>query len=302
MSSSSTTSPTPLPRILDGKAFAATWMQTLAQEHQAWSHANNGAVAGLAVVQVGNDAASSIYVNRKAKTAKQLGFYTEQHTLAEHTTQNELEALLRHLNQQPTIHGILVQLPLPSHLSTQRVQTLVLPEKDADGFHPTNAGLLALGLPPLAVPCTPAGIMRLLQAHGVDVAGKHAVVLGRSNIVGKPMAQLLLQANATVTLCHSKTHALKEHLQQADILVAAVGMPHFVTAEMVKPGAVVVDVGINRLDTGRLVGDVDFEAVAPRCSAITPVPGGVGPLTIAQLMQNTFSLAQGSLARTLTEL
>jgi methylenetetrahydrofolate dehydrogenase (NADP+)/methenyltetrahydrofolate cyclohydrolase len=277
---------------LDGKQFADAWLAELAVTHQAWSQAHGAQQAGLAVIQVGDNPASNVYVGKKAKTATALGFYAEQHRLPETVSEAEVLSLIDTLNQTPSIHGILVQLPLPAHISTEAVQTAILPSKDVDGFHPVNAGKLALGMTPDALPCTPAGVMRLLAHHHINVAGKHAVVLGRSNIVGKPMAQLLLQAHATVTLCHSKTADLLAHTQQADILVAALGIPHFVTANMVKPGAVVVDVGINRLDDGRLVGDVDYDAVSAVASAATPVPGGVGPLTIAQLMQTTFELAQ----------
>ena len=218
------------------------------------------------------------------------------HRLSENTTQNELLALINVLNLDDSIHGILVQLPLPKHIDTNVVLAAIDPRKDVDGFHAVNVGKLVSGLDGF-VPCTPLGVMEILKEYGIEVAGLNAVVIGRSNIVGKPMANLLLNASATVTVTHSKTKNLKEICKNADLIVAAIGRPFFLKADMVKDGAVVVDVGINRLDDGRLVGDVDFEEVAPKCSYITPVPGGVGPMTIAMLLNNTILAAQAKIAK-----
>jgi len=251
---------------------------------------------GLAVVLVGDDPASQVYVNSKEKACKKLGFYSEKVVMPAKTTEEELLAEVDRLNNDPKIHGILVQLPLPSHLNEEVVINNINPEKDVDVFHPFNVGQLTMmkrlpDLDELLAPCTPKGIMRMLQQTGADLDGKKAVVLGRSNLVGKPIALLLLASNATVEICHSHTQNLAEVTKSADILIAAVGRPKFVTAEMVKPGAVVIDVGINRTDEG-LVGDVDFEQVKDVAGHITPVPGGVGPMTIACLMENTLLLAK----------
>ncbi len=241
---------------------------------------------GLAVVLVGEDPASEVYVRRKGIVAGRLGFQHQQLTLPAATTQDELHAVIDTLNADPSVDGILVQLPLPSHLDSDAVLESIHPDKDVDGLTPASAGLLAIGRP-LLVPCTPAGCMHLIEATGVDLSGAHAVVLGRSNIVGRPIARLLEQANATVTVCHSRTKHPERITREADVLIAAVGRPKMVGADWVRPGAVVIDVGINRLADGSLCGDVDTDAVAQVASAITPVPGGVGPMTIAMLMRNT---------------
>ena len=249
----------------------------------------DGILPGLAVVLVGDDPASKIYVGRKKKACESLGFYSEEHRLPAETTEAGLLALIQSLNQNGKIHGILVQLPLPRQLNPQKIIEAIDPRKDVDGMHPFSLGKLVAGLPgPRS--CTPAGVMALLDHYHLPVEGKRAVVIGRSIMVGKPMAQLLVEANATVTICHSKTQAIGEVIKTADLVVAAIGKPKFVKAEMVREGEVVVDVGINRTPEGKLVGDVDFEAVEPKVSAITPVPGGVGPMTIALLMRNTFEV------------
>ncbi|HJT24919.1 MAG TPA: bifunctional 5,10-methylenetetrahydrofolate dehydrogenase/5,10-methenyltetrahydrofolate cyclohydrolase, partial [bacterium] len=227
------------------------------------------------------------YVGRKKKACETLGFFSEEYRLPAETPEGELLGLIRKLNQNPKIHGILVQLPLPGHLNPQKVIEAIDPGKDVDGMHPFSLGKLVAGLPGLRS-CTPAGVMAMLEHYKLPVAGKRAVVIGRSIMVGKPMAQLLIEANATVTVCHSKTQDIGAVVREADLVVAAIGKPRFVKGDMVKEGAVVVDVGINRTPEGKLVGDVDFDAVAPKASAITPVPGGVGPMTIALLMKNTY--------------
>jgi len=255
---------------------------------------------GLAAVLVGENPASKIYVRNKRKACEEAGIYSEEHALPETTSEAELLSLIARLNQDPKIHGILVQLPLPTQIHERRVLDAVIPEKDVDGFHYINVGKLVANEPGF-VPCTPLGIIELLQASNVEMAGAHAVVLGRSNIVGKPAALLLLHRHATVTICHSKTKNLAEVCRQADILVAAIGKPEFVKKEMVKEGAVVIDVGINRLSDGRIVGDVDFEAVQEKAGAITPVPGGVGPMTIAMLLSNTLQSAKWTAGTDLKE-
>ncbi|MCD6183897.1 MAG: bifunctional methylenetetrahydrofolate dehydrogenase/methenyltetrahydrofolate cyclohydrolase FolD, partial [Thermovirga sp.] len=237
--------------------------------------------------------ASKVYVGQKEKACKEVGFESFLYRLPEETTQQELLELVAKLNEDPKVHGILVQLPLPKHLNETEVIEAIRPEKDVDGFHPMNLGKLVAGLP-CTVPCTPKGIMYLLEYYGIEIEGKNAVVVGRSNIVGKPVAHLLLQKNATVTICHSRTKNLEAITQEADILVVAAGRPHFITQHMVKKGAVVVDVGINRLESG-LVGDVDFDGVRMKASWITPVPGGVGPMTIAMLLQNTLEMYERTL-------
>lgn len=249
-----------------------------------------GITPGLAVIIVGQDPASQVYVGKKEKACQAHGIYSERYDLPETISEADLLNQIDQLNEKSDIHGILVQLPLPKHISEKKVLERIRPEKDVDGFHPVNAGKLVVGEDAF-IPCTPHGIIQMLDAQGIDIAGKHAVVVGRSNIVGKPVATLLLQRNATVTICHSKTKDLKAVTQLADILVAAVGKPNFITADMVKPGAVVIDVGINRLE-GKLVGDVDFEAVKEVAGAITPVPGGVGPMTITMLLYNTVKAAK----------
>jgi len=249
-----------------------------------------GISVGLAVIIVGNNPASKVYVANKKKACEELGIISEEYALPESTTEEELLALVEKLNNKKSINGILCQLPLPSHIDEKKVIDAISPEKDVDAFHPHNVGRIMIGDYDF-VPCTPAGIMEMLEYEGISVEGKKCVVIGRSNIVGKPMGMLLLHKNGTVTICHSRTRDLKEICRSADILVAAVGKAKFVTADMVKLGAVVIDVGMNRVD-GKLCGDVDFDAVEGIASAITPVPGGVGPMTIAMLMQNTLTAAK----------
>lgn len=276
-------------KILDGKAVSLKVKESVkvrADELKKFSIEPT-----LAVVLVGEDKASQTYVRAKEKACNEYGIKSVAHRLSENTTQNELLALINVLNLDDSIHGILVQLPLPKHIDTNVVLAAIDPRKDVDGFHAVNVGKLVSGLDGF-VPCTPLGVMEILKEYDIEVAGLNAVVIGRSNIVGKPMANLLLNASATVTVTHSKTKNLKEICKNADLIVAAIGKPFFLKADMVKDGAVVVDVGINRLDDGRLVGDVDFEEVAPKCSYITPVPGGVGPMTIAMLLNNTILAAQ----------
>lgn len=250
-----------------------------------------GITPGLAVVIVGNDPASRVYVNNKKKACEYCGFKSEEYALPEETTQEELLALVKKLNEKDDIHGILVQLPLPKHLDDKEVIDNINPLKDVDAFHAVNVGKIMLGEYDF-LPCTPSGVMEMLRAYDIKVEGKNCVVIGRSNIVGKPMAMLLLHENGTVTICHSRTKNLKEICRTADILVAAVGKPKFVTADMVKDGAVVIDVGMDRDENGKLCGDVDFENVRDKCSFITPVPGGVGPMTISTLMKNTLKAAK----------
>jgi methylenetetrahydrofolate dehydrogenase (NADP+)/methenyltetrahydrofolate cyclohydrolase len=246
---------------------------------------------GLAVVLVGNDPASRVYVRNKKRACVDAGFHAEQHELPESSSEAEVLARIRALNADPRIHGILVQLPLPSHISGDRVLRAIAPEKDVDGFHPCNVGLLETGNPRFC-PCTPAGVMAMLDSEGIRPEGRHAVIVGRSNIVGKPLATLLLQRDATVSICHSKTPDLAALTRQADILAVAAGRPAVVTADMVKKDAVVIDVGINRLPGGGLVGDVDFDPVREKAAFLTPVPGGVGPMTVAMLISNTVAAAE----------
>lgn len=274
--------------ILDGKAVAARVKERVAaqvRELQA-----RGVAPGLAVVLVGDDPASRVYVTNKERDCRAVGIHSEEYKLPADTAQKELLALVEQLNRKPEVSGILVQLPLPAHLDEKAVINAIAPEKDVDAFHPVNVGKIMIGDYDF-LPCTPAGIMELLRDAGIEVSGKDCVVIGRSNIVGKPMAMLLLHANGTVTVCHSRTKNLAAFTARADILVAAVGHPHFVTADMVKEGAVVIDVGMNRLLDGRFCGDVDFDAVSQKASAITPVPGGVGPMTRAMLLCNTLKAA-----------
>lgn len=271
---------------LDGKALAAKIKERVRAEAAALPRR-----PGLAVVLVGNDPASRVYVTSKRKDCEECGFYSEEYALLEDTTQAELLELVETLNGREDIDGILVQLPLPKHLDEETVLQAIDPAKDVDGFHPMNAGNLLIGRPGF-LPCTPAGVMDLLDEYGIDPAGKRAVVVGRSNIVGKPMALLLLRRNATVTVCHSRTPDLAEYCRRADILVAAVGRRGLITADMVKDGAVVVDVAMNRDENGKLCGDVDATAVAEKAAYLTPVPGGVGPMTRAALMENTLLAAK----------
>ena len=249
-----------------------------------------GIIPGLAVILVGDDPASQVYVGRKSKACAEVGFLSREYKLPAETEEKKLLKIIKKLNKDDQIHGILVQLPLPGHISTENIIAAIDPDKDVDGFHPYNVGGLMTGTP-LFVPCTPRGIMELIARSGIDLKGKEAVVVGRSNIVGKPTAMLLLAQHATVTMCHSRTGDLPAVTRRADVLIAAVGKPHMIKADMVKEGAVVIDVGVNRLENGKLAGDVAFDDVAPKASFITPVPGGVGPMTIAMLMRNTLDSA-----------
>ena len=280
-------------RLLDGKAMAAGLEEELKLRVTALNE--KGITPGLMVILVGEDPASQTYVNNKEKACARLGIRSVTLRMPENTAQEELEAVIREANADDSIHGILVQLPLPRHLDGDRALSLILPQKDVDGFHDINAGRLSRGLD-CTVACTPKGALYMLKQAGIQIAGKEAVVVGRSNIVGKLMALLLLQENATVTVCHSRTADLAAHTRRADILVAAIGKPRFITADMVKEGAVVVDVGINRVE-GKLCGDVDFDAVTEKASWITPVPGGVGKMTIAMLMDNTVTAAEKRLCK-----
>ena len=275
--------------ILDGKAVSAKVKEEVKEEVEALK--KQGVSVGLAVIIVGNNPASRTYVNNKKKACEAAGIVSEEYALPEETTQEELLALVRELNQKDSINGILCQLPLPKQLDEEAVIAAISEKKDVDAFSAVNVGHIMIGDYSF-LPCTPAGIMEILRHYNIDVAGKECVVIGRSNIVGKPMAMLLLHQNGTVTICHSKTKNLKDVTSRADILVAAVGIPHFVTADMVKDGAVVIDVGMDRDENGKLCGDVDFAAVEPKASYITPVPGGVGPMTIATLLKNTVTAAK----------
>ena len=277
-------------KIIDGKAVSASVREKISEEVRAFEK-ENGFLPGLAVVIVGSDPASAVYVRNKKKACEQVGMYSEVYELPEKTTQEELEALIDKLNADEKIHGILCQLPLPKHLDENSVILRINPDKDVDAFHPYNVGKIMLGDYDFA-PCTPAGVMELLEYSGIDVVGKECVIVGRSNIVGKPQAMLMLHKNATVTICHSRTKDLAEVCRRADILVAAIGKPDFFTADMVKEGAVVIDVGINRRDDGKLTGDVKFDEVEPIASYITPVPGGVGPMTITMLLKNALAAAK----------
>lgn len=276
-------------KIIDGKVISQAVKDEVAAEVTQLK--KQGVTPGLAVIIVGDDPASRVYVNNKKKACEQLGMFSKEYTMPADTTEEELLGLIKDLNCDPKINGILCQLPLPKHLNEELVINTIVPEKDVDAFHPQNVGKIMLGDYDF-LPCTPAGIMEMLKYENIDITGKHCVVIGRSNIVGKPMAMLLLHKNATVTICHSKTQDLAGVCKQADVLVAAVGRANFVSADMVKEGAVVIDVGINRLENGKLCGDVNFSDVEPKASYITPVPGGVGPMTIATLMKNTLTAAK----------
>lgn len=276
-------------KIIDGKAVSASVKEAVAKEAAALKE--KGISVGLAVVIVGNDPASRVYVNNKKKACAACGIESYEYALPAETTEEELLALVEKLNGDPAVNGILVQLPLPRQIDEHRIIEAISPKKDVDAFHAVNVGKIMIGDFDF-LPCTPSGCMDLIDSTGVPVEGKRCVVIGRSNIVGKPMAMLLLHRNGTVTICHSKTKNLKEICREADILVAAVGRPNFVTADMVKEGAVVIDVGMNRLENGKLCGDVDFEGVSKVAGWITPVPGGVGPMTIATLMRNTLTAAK----------
>ena len=277
-------------KLIDGKAIAKAIREELAEKTAAFRE-KNGFAPGLAVIIVGEDPASQVYVRNKRRACEEVGFYSEAYELPAQTTQEELNALVDRLNADPAIHGILCQLPLPSHLDENEVILRIDPKKDVDAFHPQNVGKIMIGDYSF-LPCTPAGVMALLSRSGIEVSGKECVVVGRSNIVGKPQAMLLLHANGTVTICHSRTKNLAEVCRRADILVAAIGKADFFTGDMIKEGAVVIDVGMNRRPDGKLTGDVDFATVAPKASYITPVPGGVGPMTITMLMQNTLTAAK----------
>lgn len=287
-------------KIIDGKAIAEEMRADLANEIEALTKA--GVTPGLAVVLVGEDPASQVYVRMKGKACEKIGIYSETIKLPAETSEAELLAVIDRLNADPKIHGMLVQLPLPKQINEQKVLLRIVPEKDADGFHPVNVGKVLTGDPTAFRPATPYGVQQMMIRSGVDICGAHAVIVGRSNIVGKPMASLLVQkadgANATVTVCHSRTRNLPEVTRQGDILIAAIGQPEFVKADMIKPGAVVIDVGTNRVDDPstekgyRLVGDVEFEKAKEVASAISPVPGGVGPMTITMLLCNTVQAAK----------
>ena len=278
-----------MPTIIDGKKVSAQVRAEVAKETEELK--KQGITPGLAVIIVGDDPASRVYVNNKKKACSEVGFVSEEYALPENTTQKELLELVSTLNNKKEINGILCQLPLPKHLDEKAVIEAIDPKKDVDAFHAANVGKIMIGDYDF-LPCTPAGVMEMLKAYDIDVTSKKCVVIGRSNIVGKPMAMLLLHKNGTVTICHSKTKNLSEICAEADILVAAIGRAKFVTADMVKEGAVVIDVGMNRDENGKLCGDVDFDSVKDKCSAITPVPGGVGPMTIATLMKNTLKAAK----------
>ena len=277
-------------RIIDGKAIAAQLRQELAIRVNRLIEA--GVVPGLEVIIVGDNPASKVYVRNKALACEAIGMRSHVHQLHDATTQAQLMEFVRRMNQDANVHGILVQMPLPPHLDSRGVIEAIAPEKDVDGFHYDNIGALVVGDEPKFYPCTPWGVMKLLEHEGIRVEGRHAVVVGRSNIVGKPMALLFIREGATVTVCHSKTADLGAMTRQADILVAAVGRARLIKGDMVKPGAVVIDVGVNKLPDGKLAGDVDFEAVSQVASHITPVPGGVGPMTIAMLLANTVRSAE----------
>ena len=282
-------------KIIDGKAISKQIREEIAAERAEFT-AKSGITPGLAVIIVGEDPASQVYVRNKRRACDEVGFYSESYELSAQTTQEELEALVDKLNNDDKIHGILVQLPLPRHLDETRVLLKINPEKDVDAFHPYNVGKIMIGDYSF-LPCTPAGVMALIERSGIDVCGKKCVVIGRSNIVGKPMAMLLLHSHGTVTICHSRTQNLASICKEADILVAAIGKADFVGADMIKEGAVVIDVGMNRKADGKLTGDVNYAEADPLASYITPVPGGVGPMTITMLMQNTLTAAKNKAAQ-----
>lgn len=281
-------------QLIDGKAISAKVKEEV--KNEAAQLTEKGVIPCLAVILVGDDKASQTYVNSKEKACKACGIRSLKYTLEANTGESALIDLIQSLNENDEVDGILVQLPLPKHIDENKILEKISCEKDVDGFHAVNVGRLVSGLDGF-VPCTPCGIMRLFKEYDIEVSGKNAVVIGRSNIVGKPMVNLLLNANATVTVTHSKTQNLAKITKDADIIVVAIGKPNFLKADMVKNGAVVIDVGINRLENNKLVGDVDFENVANKCSFITPVPGGVGPMTIAMLLKNTIKSAKNRLKR-----
>jgi len=275
--------------LMDGKKISSEVRGEIAKEVTILKE--KGIVPGLAVIIVGDDPASKVYVSNKKKACEEVGIHSEVYHMPESTTQEELLAKVHELNKREDIHGILVQLPLPKHLDEELVINNIDYKKDVDAFHPINVGRIMIGNQTF-LPCTPAGVMEMLERYNIDLKGKECVIVGRSNIVGKPQAMLMLQRNGTVTICHSKTNNLGEVTKRADVLVAAVGKPKFITADMVKDGAVVIDVGINRMESGKLCGDVDFENVKNKASYITPVPGGVGPMTITMLLKNTLMAAK----------
>lgn len=276
-------------KIIDGKTISAKERELIASERERFT-AQTGVVPGLSVIIVGEDPASQIYVRNKEKACREAGFNSKIYRLPSDTQMEELLSLVDKLSKDDTVHGILVQTPLPSHLNEDEVINRIPPQKDVDAFHPVNVGKIMLGCAEF-LPCTPAGVMKMLQYEGIEVSGKHCVVVGRSNIVGKPMAQLLLQQNGTVTICHSRTKNLTDITRLADILVVAVGKSRFIKPDMIKPGAVVIDVGMNRGEDGKLTGDVDFELALSVASYITPVPGGVGLMTVTMLLRNTLTAA-----------
>ena len=282
-------------KIIDGKAISAEIREEIAEEVKSFTK-EHGMRPGLTVIIVGEDPASKVYVRNKKLACEQVGFNGEVIELPESTTEKELMDIIRKLNCDESVHGILVQLPLPKHINEEAVLLGINPEKDVDAFHPFNVGKIMTGNFDLA-PCTPAGVMELIGRSGIDISGKECVIVGRSNIVGKPQAMLMLKANATVTICHSRTKDLGEVCRRADILVAAIGKPNFFGADMVKDGAVVIDVGINRDENGKLCGDVNFKEVEPKASYITPVPGGVGPMTITMLLKNTLTAAKTAISK-----
>lgn len=280
--------------LIDGKALSQKMQAELGRKVERLKE-QHGVIPGLAVILVGDNPASQVYVRNKERSALEAGFKSETLRLSESISQEELIDIIHQYNEDKSIHGILVQLPLPQHINDKKIILAIDPKKDVDGFHPMNTGHLWSGRP-MMVPCTPAGIMEMFREYHVDLEGKHAVIIGRSNIVGKPMAQLLLDKNATVTLTHSRTRNLSEVTKEADILIVAIGQGHFVTKDFVKEGAVVIDVGMNRDENGKLIGDVVFEQVAEVASMITPVPGGVGPMTITMLLEQTYQAALRSVS------
>jgi len=277
-------------QLIDGKTLAQKVQHSVAKQVETLKQEKN-IVPGLAVILVGDDPASHAYVNMKAKACEKVGFYSITHNMPDTISQDEIIATIEMINANPRIDGILVQLPLPKHIDTEKILEVIDPQKDVDGFHVCNVGRLVTGMESF-VPCTPLGVMQMFEAYDIDLEGKDVCVVGASNIVGKPMASLLLNANATVTLTHIYTKDLKAHTSRADIVVVGVGVPGLIKEDMVKEGAIVIDIGINRLENGKLVGDVDFETVSKKCAYITPVPGGVGPMTIAMLLSNTLKSAQ----------
>jgi len=277
-------------QLIDGKNLAQKVQDNVAKEVEELKQVKN-IVPGLAVLLIGDDPASHAYVNMKAKACERVGFYSITHNMPDTISQDEIIATIEMMNANPRIDGILVQLPLPKHIDTDKILEVIDPKKDVDGFHAYNVGRLVTGLESF-VACTPLGVMKMFEEYDIDLEGKDVCVVGASNIVGKPMASLLLNANATVTVTHIFTKDLKAHTGRADIIVVGVGVPGLIKEDMVKDGAIVIDIGINRLENGSLVGDVDFKNVAPKCSYITPVPGGVGPMTIAMLLSNTLKSAK----------